>query len=1242
MPSRPSIIAPLNAIASTIAVAVSLFLPPGLYGIVTYSNLVVSMEYQAKRDAEAITHEIINRAPRLWQFQEVRLQEMMSLRLSKAELADEARRVLDVDGKLVAAVGAPQPWPAVTRSEPLFDAGRQVGRLEIKRSLWPLLIQAAWLSLFGLALAAGSFITLRLIPLRSVLRANEALRQSEEKIRKSEEHYRNLVEATSDYLWELSEDGRFTYVSPAVKSLLGYDPAELLGKTPFDIMPADEALRVAKQFEPIAREHQSFSQLENTVVRKDGTLLVLETSGVPIFADDGSLRGYRGIDRNVTERKRAEETRQAQFARTQAQLRMVGEVGQAQALFSGDVDSLARQITEMAAKVSGCERVNVWLFNEAETELHCIDLYEATPARHSSGMVLREQDFHDEISVIKTTRYVNADDPLTDPRTKGYVESYLKPLRITSMLDASVRVGERNFGLLCFEHVDKPHHWEEDEIAFAGQLADKIGLSVLSRMRREAEQALQRRDALQHMAAVSAAEFVTAPSLEEAINSSLALVSQTIGIDRMIVFEDRPAHGASPTLRYAWHAPHIKTMFPAHALKPRAELSPQLLTWLEPLSEGKAISASASTATGDVKALLELAGAKSTLQVPISVDGKYWGQIAFDSCTHEQTWPNFEVDILKTLADLIGNAIQRDRYVKELADANRIVQNSPTILYRMRGEPALPMIYASQNVELFGYEPAALVASPQLYKSLIHPDDLAAFREAMARALENHGQRSGVVEVRMLSSRGDYRWFENRFAPVRDEAGRLIEIEGLLFDITERKAAEERIAQLARTDPLTGLANRSTFVERLKQLFAAFQRGGGRFALLYLDIDRFKDINDTLGHPVGDRLLVIIGERLKNTIRDVDLVGRVGGDEFAVLQTDLEDTADAGGLAAKLRAAVAEPVHIGGNEVHVTMSIGISVCTSDTAVPEDLLAQGDVALYRAKEEGRDQYRFHTEELDIRVRSEVALADELRTALERGEFKLYYQPQVELDTGRIVGMEALIRWNHPTRGLLTPSAFLPIAERTGTITAIGQWVLDRACQQMGAWRKTGIAPQTIAVNISLAQIKADVEFLKLVTDTLERWHLVPADLELDVTESMLARATMAQNDVLERLQNLGIKISIDDFGTKYSTLDYLRTYRVNRLKIPQRLVDAAPRDPESAAMVRAIVGIARELNIDVIAQGVENRTQWSFLTTTGPVKKVQGFYYSEPVPAERAEELLRRRELRPESSRPRVEQHSMTV
>ena len=746
--------------------------------------------------------------------------------------------------------------------------------------------------------------------------------------------------------------------------------------------------------------------------------------------------------------------------------------------------------------------------------------------------------------------------------------------------------------------------------------------------RKLAARRIEQRDALLHAVALSATHLLSAPRLDEAIASALESVSKVIRADRMMVLERPQGRAGAPALRYIWETPRIAFKVDKDFFDDPTLETDEMRAWQAPLRQGKVIITDVQTASGDVKAVLgRLGGIKKNLLVPIMVGGKFWGQIGVDCCDQEQAWADFEIEILQTLADLIGNAIQRDRYITEITNANRIVQNTPTILYRLRGVPTLPMIYISQNAKLFGYEPAMLTESPTLYQSLFHPDDAIRVRDDMAAALEPDRPR-GTFEFRLLTSSGNYRWVENRYTQIRDGAGRLVEIEGLLIDVTERKAAEERIALLARTDPLTGLANRTTFIERLRQAFVAARRGAPSFALHYIDLDRFKDINDTLGHPVGDRFLIEMGDRIKQCLRESDLVGRLGGDEFAVLQTDISVSTDAGTLANKIRAALAEPLRLDGNLLHMTASVGIAIYGAETPTPEDLLAQADIALYRAKEEGRDQYRFHTEQLDIEVREQVALADELREAIARKELRLHFQPQVELSTGRIVGMEALVRWQHPNRGLLSPSTFIPVAERTGTIAEIGQWVLDHACEQMHLWREAGCAPAIVAVNVSPVEIKVGEDYIKYVTTTLSKWQLAPSDLEIDVTESTLARATLAQNDVLERLQKLGVKISIDDFGTKYSSLDYLKTYRVNRLKIPRTLTAAAAHNAESAAMVRAIVGIARELNIEVMAQGVETESQWSFLTATSPVSKVQGFYYSEPVSAKRAQELLQRGRIAP--------------
>jgi len=442
----------------------------------------------------------------------------------------------------------------------------------------------------------------------------------------------------------------------------------------------------------------------------------------------------------------------------------------------------------------------------------------------------------------------------------------------------------------------------------------------------------------------------------------------------------------------------------------------------------------------------------------------------------------------------------------------------------------------------------------------------------------------------------------------------------------------KRIALLARTDGLTGLANRATFIERLYQAFAAARRGASRFAVLYIDLDHFKDVNDTLGHSAGDLLLISAAGHLKRNCRESDLVARLGGDEFAILQTEVSDVSGATALASKIHGVLGTPYQLGDSKLFLSASIGISLFTDATAGPDEMLAKADLALYRAKEDGRDQYRFHSDDLDQEMRERVTLTGDLIQALEKNELELYYQPQVELFTGRITGMEALIRWNHPKRGLLMPADFIPIIEKSDAIVALGQWVLDHACEQMSSWRNAGIAPVILAVNLSLGQLRTGDELIQFITATLRKWGLTPKDLELDVTETMLAYATWAYIDVIERLQQLGVMIAIDDFGTQYSSLDYLKHYRVSRLKIPRAMITAAAQqDQRNAAMVRAIIGLARELDIEVMAQGVENEAQRDLLTAAPSTTKVQGFYYSAPVPASGATQLLRQKLIEPRLS-----------
>lgn len=440
----------------------------------------------------------------------------------------------------------------------------------------------------------------------------------------------------------------------------------------------------------------------------------------------------------------------------------------------------------------------------------------------------------------------------------------------------------------------------------------------------------------------------------------------------------------------------------------------------------------------------------------------------------------------------------------------------------------------------------------------------------------------------------------------------------------------EKVAHLAHHDTMTGLANRANFTERLNQKFAAAQQSGSPFAVLCLDLDHFKDVNDTLGHPHGDLLLEATAKRLKSVVRETDLIGRLGGDEFAILVKNGTDRDGLSILAQRINKTLAEPFAINGNQVHVSASIGVSIFASAMTSPDEMMIQADLALYETKQAGRNSFRFHSSDLDTQVSERVKMTSELRLALERNELEVYYQPQVEIPSGRITGLEALVRWNHPTRGLLLPDAFVPMAEVTGMIVPLGLWVLEEGCRQLRHWILEGVVPPLLAINFSSVQFKASSTLDEDLMQIFKRHGVDPHAVEIELTESALMEATETHSLIIERIRALGIGIAIDDFGTGYSSLSYLRSFRVSRLKIAQQFVYELATNAEDAAIVRATIGLARELGIGVVAEGVETADVLRILEAAG-CRCAQGYYFSPPVPADAAAELLRRGNLLPQSN-----------
>jgi len=463
-----------------------------------------------------------------------------------------------------------------------------------------------------------------------------------------------------------------------------------------------------------------------------------------------------------------------------------------------------------------------------------------------------------------------------------------------------------------------------------------------------------------------------------------------------------------------------------------------------------------------------------------------------------------------------------------------------------------------------------------------------------------------------IGADGSRQFIASSGIPDFDDAGRFTGYRGVSWNITARRETERAMDRMARYDAATGLPNRNLVKERLEQAAVRAERRGRSVGVLLLDLDRFKLVNDTLGHETGDALLAQVGTSLKDCVRREDTVGRVGGDEFAVVLADLARPDDAAAVARKMHESFAAPFDLDGLETYLTASIGISVWPQDGPDAETLLQRADAAMGRVKESTRNGHGFYTEELNARSAARLQLNVDLRRAQEREEFELHYQPKVRLADGALVGVEALLRWRHPERGLVSPGEFVPALEDTGMIVAVGEWVVREACRQSRAWAEAGLAPPPIAVNVSPRQLERGD--LHALIDRQLRAHAIPPDrLELEVTESCLMSDPREAARQLGKLRAAGLRISVDDFGTGYSSLAYLTRLPLSALKIDRSFVDAALSDPQSAAIVRMVIDMARGLDFDVVAEGVETRAQADFLRGHGCALG-QGYLFGRPVPA----------------------------
>jgi diguanylate cyclase (GGDEF)-like protein/PAS domain S-box-containing protein len=1137
------------------------------------------------------------------------------------------------------------------------------------------------------------------------------------------------------------------------------------------------------------------------------------------------------------------------------------ELAKKQVIHAGNLDDALREISEAAARTLEVERASIWFFTSDRQAIRCIDLFELSGARHSSGSKLTALSYPAYFRSLETERTITAHDAERDPRTAAFMEGYLRPFGITSMLDAPIRHVGQIAGVVCMEHVGVRRFWTIEEESFASAVADLVAMALDATDRRRAQESLQHRVEFEKLIASISTHFINLASdeIDNGINEALGLIGRFVGADRSYVYSiDEKAQVASIT--HEWCAGGVE---PRKETTQNVPLSVYRWTF-ERLRRGEHVYIpridDLPMEAESERMLHQRAGNRSAVAVPMVYNRVLVGSVGFNSTQREYAWEEESVALLRIVGEIVAGALERDRAVRALHSSEQrhrmlfernlagvyrntvdgrilecnealaeilgytreellsmnasdlyfardervtfidtlqrertltsaeiclrhkdgrpvwliesvhLLDSDPPVLEgtliditaRKQGEDALresearyrvlvermreglaqvdndgilhfvndrfchmvgysreeligthagfllpfpddaalmasktelrkrgvsdqydvrmrrkdgivmwmeiggaPLYDAAGNVigsigvhndvterrlaeealresearyrlmaenstdmisrispqgmilyasdasrRLLGYEPSEVTGRSVL--DLIHEEDRDEVRH-LARLIHEAGPTTFSYRVRRKD--GTLVWFETTSRAILDaQTNDVEEIVSVSRDISERRRAEEQIEYQAYHDALTGLPNRWLFRDRLTVALAQSRRLRKPLAVMFLDLDRFKLVNDTLGHSIGDEMLKTVASRLKAALREEDSIARMGGDEFTVLINDLKNADDALVIAQKLLDVVGQPMRVEGHDLFITTSAGIALFPDDGDSAEMLLKNADHAMYRAKDLGRNAVQLCTAVMNERAHERLSLETALRHALDRDELVVYYQPQVEIASGRVVGMEALLRWNRPGFGIVEPKTFIPVAEDTRLIVPIGEKVLREACRQAKVWQSR--YPQLrMGVNLSARQFQHN-DLPNVIRAALDDSGLAARDLEVEITETTAMLQSDRTMQTLALLREMGVRISIDDFGTGHSSLNYLRNFPIDAIKIDLEFVREIETSSADRAIVSAIIAMAHGLGLRVTAEGVETDGQLTFLRAHG-CHEVQGFLFSEP---RRAEEI----------------------
>ncbi|MCG5497170.1 EAL domain-containing protein [Ectothiorhodospira variabilis] len=984
------------------------------------------------------------------------------------------------------------------------------------------------------------------VDLTEHLRHEAELRHAHQELSESEARYRVLADYSPVWDYWYGPEERYRYVSPGCLAVSGHPPEAFMEDPGLfaRLLEPEDRQRWQQHEQDIqeCRDQLPHELMEFRLRHLDGEIRWIEHECQPVIAEDGSYQGRRGINRDITDRKRAE----LEVAQVSLLYATLSAVNQAIVRIE-DEQPLLDNLARIAVEHGGFTACVISLRNgeNPPQPRACKGLkpeqIETMPLDEAWELINRQPYV-----------YANREDPDTPPQWRQWAQAN----RIQTFGHYPLIRDHRLVGVASF--------FSDTQAGFTPQI-DRLVQDITEDFSY----------ALQHLE-LEKKRRATEAALSESEARYRSLFENTHSIMLLVDPEDGQIVDANPGACqfYGWT---------------REEMRNHRISDINALSDKETQAEMARVQRGGHRHFRFVHRLATGERRQVEV---YSGRI--------------QVEGRELLHSVVHDITERNRAEERLRLADRVFQaaDEGIMVTDMQGRivavnPAFTRISGYTEEDALGQTPALLHSGRQD----------ASFYQRLWRNLLQLGHWRGEIWNRRKNGEIYPEWLT--ISAVRNDDGEIIHYVGVFSDIGQIKEAQQQLEFMAHYDPLTGLANRALLRDRLKHALRRAERKKSTLTLLFLDLDRFKTINDTLGHNLGDLLLQTVAQRMKNTVRASDTLSRLGGDEFVLLLEDEINVQEINTLCEKLLNVLEAPMLLEGHELVITASIGVATYPDDGVDADALLKNADLAMYEAKTQGRNAYEFFAPSLSEGVMDRLKMESALRGAAARNELRVHYQPQVRLKDGSLLGVEALARWEHPTLGLVSPGHFIPLAEEMGVIGEISAWVLREACRQMRVWRDEGRDVSCVAVNLSVQQLERDM-LVSTVRDCLAEYNLPAECLELEVTESLIMRAPEKAQSVLQKLKMMGVKLSVDDFGTGYSSLSYLKRLPLDRLKIDRSFIQDIGLDTNGEAITRAIIGLGRSLGLETLAEGVEQKEQVQFLLKEG-CDLAQGFLFSRPVP-----------------------------